>query len=190
MLNKKLIAATLVLSASTVMAGTHHYKDASMEDESKGVVSLGFVSGLPEAEEGYKLGLSYEFAENVTALGEYRDYDDVQITELGLAYDHKVSKHVSVVPSVKWMKLSDDTVSDMVAEEQEGIVLSLATQAHIKGGFYLTAGVERVDFNTEESAYGTDFFLGAAVDLTDDLKVSVEHRQLFDETGVTLSWSF
>lgn len=187
MLKKKLIAATLVLSATSVMAGTHHQPDVKMEDESKGLVSLGFVSGV---EEGYKLGLSYEFAENISALGEYRDYDDVQVTELGLAYDHAVTKHVSLVPSVKWMKLSNDLVTDMVAEEQEGIVLSLAAHAELKKGFHLTAGVERVDFNTEGSAYGTDFFFGAGVDLTKDLTVSVEHRDLLDETGVTLSWSF
>ncbi len=188
MFKKSLLVLSLALMSGSVFAHNHEKSvgyelelgyskvDFAMSDESKNL-------DLDSAE----LGLRVDFMKNYFVKGSYADLtQDVQEYEVDFGYKRELAERVALSFSVGYH------VYDMNVDNIKSITTKLATHTKLNDSLTLNLGVERFDTEYSEvlKDVAVDYVAGISYQFSEDIKLSLEHRDMFKETGVKIGWSF
>ena len=178
MFKKTILIASVALLSTTAMASEQHDLEISV-----GLVDSG--AGV-NASEGYSLGVKMELQHDIYASVEVRDLSDskTQILEAGLSYDFCIGEKVSVATSASYLKYSFD--NGMEDDNAFSLKAGLKAKSH---GVILEAGMERIDMSNADYQ-DTSPYLSASVNLSEDIKLSFQHREALEESSVKVSWAF
>lgn len=187
MFKKAMLIASVALLTTTAHAGEMVKYEVGV-----GALDMGSNDGfVVDAKAAMANGFNVELQHQM-----FNDKLDRTFTELGLGYDYKLNQHVSVTTGLAFGKLDEDQLKGDVD------VWSLQTgvKAHLLDVVNLEVGMERMASNDDRAAvkYGlfggetSDIspYLNVSVDLTKNLKLSLEHRKVLDESAVKVSWTF
>ena len=174
MLNKKFMLS-LAIAMATISTGT-------MAAPVSGDVSLGLVG--KGAETGYSLAASADVYQGFgvdVSLTKVDDLSDYQALEYGFTYT-QAFQGAELIAGIHMLD------AEVGAFEDDAIVASLAVQAEVVKGLSLTVGAERLDWDTSPTQ--TSHFVGAELTLTQDVTLTLAHRDALAETSVSVSWNF
>lgn len=123
----------------------------------------------------------------------FNDNLDTKFTELGLGYDYKVNQNVALTTGVAFGKFdADHFKGDLdVWSLQTGVKATFEDVVNFELGMERMASNDNRDIglylggNSDISPY-----FNVSVDLTKNLKLSLEHRKVLDESAVKVSWTF
>jgi hypothetical protein len=185
MFKKTLLAAGLTAMATQAMAVEMPQGEVSLgltelggiSGSSEGLTELG---GILDSSEGVSVGLKIDVYKGFFAEASYTDLEgDNDFEEYGVGYTHEVSKDVRIVSELSY--LEDDF--------DDAIIVKVGFEADLLEGVEFKLGAERSNWD-KAGTEDTDMYFGMGVDLTKDITVSVDHRKMFDQTSVNVSWAF
>lgn len=185
---KNIIIATTIFSAISINAHSHLPVSGSIDlGYSKFDMAISDES-LNMDLDAVKLGLRLDLGKNYFIKGVVADVQgDFKEYEADIGYERNLNERVGLYFSLGYH------VHDIYSIKDKSSTVKFGTKTKLNKDVSLNLGLERFDRNIQTFGFKdvtVDYVLGLTYNYNNDMSFSIEHRDVFKETGIKATWHF